>query len=311
MIRLWKLVLAVLVCVLTISNIAIAAPHKDGPRELIDHPRKGGVQGAVTKGSTAVVTPKITYHNGALISTPNIYYIWYGNWNQANGSDTPSGQQILRDFANGIGASPHFQINTTYSVTGKTITGSVGFGGETTDAYSRGTRLKDADVLTIVTSAISSGRLPYDASGVYFVLSSTDVRETSGFCTSYCGWHTAATATVGRVRYSFVGNANRCLTGCAAQSVSPNGNAGVDGMASIIAHELEEATTDPDPRSGWVDSGGAENADKCAWTFGQTLLTAANGSVYNMVLGGRQFLIQRNLKQNASGDTCNVDLTHQ
>ena len=30
-----------------------------------------------------------------------------------------------------------------------------------------------------------------------------------------------------------------------------------------------------------------------------------------MVLGGRPFLIQRNLKHTTAGDTCNTDLTHQ
>ena len=55
-------------------------------------------------------------------------------------------------------------------------------------------------------------------------------------------------------------------------------------MASIIAHELEEAVTDPD-LNAWYDSRGYENADKCAWTFGTTY-TAANGAEANMTLGG-------------------------
>ena len=46
---------------------------------------------------------------------------------------------------------------------------------------------------------------------------------------------------------------------------------------SIIAHELEEAVTDPD-LNAWYDQRGYENADKCAWTFGTTY-TAANGSL--------------------------------
>jgi len=74
-----------------------------------------------------------------------------------------------------------------------------------------------------------------------------------------------------------------------------------DGMASIIAHELEEATTDPD-LNAWYDQRGEENADKCAWTFGGTS-SAANGSQYNMVLGGRQYLIQQNWV-NAKGGYC-------
>jgi len=49
--------------------------------------------------------------------------------------------------------------------------------------------------------------------------------------------------------------------------------------------------TDPD-LNAWYDSQGAENADKCAWTFGTTY--SVNGSQANMNLGGRDFLIQRN-----------------
>lgn len=277
-----------------------------GEPEIIKHRINPHRPGSVPTGSTGTVTPPITYHGGPIIQVPVIYYIWYGNWNQGNGSDTPDGQQILRDFAGSIGGAPYFLINTTYSG----VQGGVIFGGETTDNYSRGTRLRDRDIQTIVTSAISSGRLPYNTNGVYFVLTSSDVSELSGFCTKYCGWHTAGTASVGRIRYSFVGNANRCLNACAAQNIGPNGNAGVDAMVSIIAHELEEAATDPD-LNAWYDSAGAENADKCAWTFGQTLLKAPNGAIYNVTLGSRNYLIQRNLKHDATGDTCNMDLTHQ
>src|SRR5437763_698471 len=167
--------------------------HKTNPQE--------ATTGYLTAGGTGSLSA-ITYHNGPLINTPTIYIIWYGNWNQGNGSDNAAGQQIVRDFA----------------------------------------------------------------------------------------------SSIGRLRYSFVGNANRCLNACAAQTTSPNSNAGVDGMISVMAHELEEATTDPAPRSGWADSGGAENADKCAWTFGSRQFTAPNGSIYNQTLSGggvtRNYLIQ-------------------
>ena len=72
-------------------------------------------------------------------------------------------------------------------------------------------------------------------------------------------------------------------------------------MASIVAHELEEATTDPD-LNAWYDQRGYENADKCAWTFGTTF-NAGNGALANMTLGGMQFLIQRNWV-NAGGGYC-------
>src|SRR5207253_2046173 len=154
---------------------------------------------------------------------PVIYIIWYGNWNQSNNSDTASGQQIVRDFASSIGGSPYFNINATYGG----VSGNASFGVETTD-NSRGKTLQDTDIQGIVADAISSGRLPNNPNGVYFVLTSSDVSESSGFCSQYCGWHTAGTPSVGHIRYSFVGNAYRCLNACAIQTVSPNGNAGVD-----------------------------------------------------------------------------------
>jgi hypothetical protein len=132
-------------------------------------------------------------------------------------------------------------------------------------------------------------------------LTSADVTASSGFCTQYCGWHTYGTINGFSIKYSFVGNPDRCPSACEAQSTGPNSNAGADGMASIIAHELEEAVTDPN-LNAWYDTRGRENADKCAWTFGSTS-TAGNGSLYNMTLGARNYLIQQNWV-NASGGFC-------
>jgi hypothetical protein len=72
-------------------------------------------------------------------------------------------------------------------------------------------------------------------------------------------------------------------------------------MASIIAHELTEAASDPD-LNAWYDRRGYENADKCAWTFGTTT-ALASGAKYNMTLGSRNYLIQQNWV-NAAGGYC-------
>jgi len=241
----------------------------------------------------------ITYHGGPLLGTSavspvNVYAIWYGNWS-SNTAPT-----IITSFLNSIGGSPYFNINTSYyNGSGAHVVNAVSFSGSATDNYSQGTALGDAQIQAIVLGAISGG-LPADPGAVYFVLTSADVTETSGFCTSYCGWHTSATLNGTDIKYAFVGNPDRCPSACEAQSASsPNGNPGADGMVSIIAHELEEATTDPD-LNAWFDSRGAENADKCAWTFGTTK-TASNGSKYNMTLGGMNYLIQQNWVDAGSG----------
>jgi len=240
----------------------------------------------------------INYHGGPVIlGTTSVYYIWYGNWS-GNSATT-----ILTDFASKIGGSPYFNINTTYyDGAGTKVSNAVSFHGTTTDNYSHGTALSDANIQSIVSDAISNG-LPKDANAVYFVLTSADVNATSGFCTQYCGWHTHGTISGVDIKYSFVGNPDRCPSACAAQTTGPNGNAGADGMASVIAHELEEAVTDPD-LNAWYDTRGYENADKCAWTFGTTAI-ASNGSMYNVTLGTRNYLIQRNWV-NASGGYCSM-----
>src|SRR5262249_35512128 len=146
--------------------------------------------------------------------------------------------------------------------------------------------------------------LPSDTNGVYFVLTSADLDENSnGFCGQYCGWHTSATVSGADIKYAFVGNPDRCPTSCAAQTTGPNGNAGADGMASIIGPELEEATSGPHG-DAWYDTTGEENADKCAWTFG-TQNTNPDGSKWNMQLGSRKFLIQQNWL-NANGGSCQL-----
>ncbi len=106
-------------------SAAPGQPQAIGAPETIPHRVNPHVDGAVVSGSTGVVTPPIAYGGGPLIATPAVYLIWYGNWNQTNGSDTPAGQQIVRDWAGSIGGSPYFNINTSYSAGGTTITGNV------------------------------------------------------------------------------------------------------------------------------------------------------------------------------------------
>lgn len=235
-------------------------------------------------------TNNITYHNGPVMTAgANVHYIWYGNWS-GNSATT-----ILTDLANGMGGSPYWGINQTYyNGSNVHVSSAVTFAGSSNDNYSQGTALSDTAIKNIVAATN-----PTDTNAIYFVLTSADVNATSGFCTQYCGWHTHASIGGKDIKYAFVGNPDRCPSACAMQTVGPNGNAGADGMASIISHELEEAVSDPD-LNAWYDRSGAENADKCAWTFGTTY--TANGAMANMNLGGRNFLIQRNW--NASTQRC-------
>lgn len=281
------------------ANAASVLPP-DNDEELVPTGKGWGERAAPGhsngKGGPPSGSNGIAYHGGPLIlGTTKAYYIWYGNW------DTNSATTILTDFASSIGGSPYFNINTTYyNGSGTHVSNSVSYASSTSPGYSHGTALTDTNIQQIVSEAIAANKLPQDTNAVYFVLTSADVNETSGFCTQYCGWHTHGTIGGSDIKYAFIGNPDRCPSACEWQTTSPNGNAGADGMASIIAHELEEAVTDPD-LTAWYDRRGFENADKCAWTFGPT--STINGSESNMTLGGRKYLIQQNWV-NASGGYC-------
>ena len=252
------------------------------------------------------ITPvsRVYYHNGPLMSEPAVYVIWYGNWAVTNKYDNPAGQQIIRDFLHAVGGSPYYSMNTTFSTSSNVITGSVLFGGETTDAGSQGKVLTDAKVFCVVTNAIASGALPNDLNGVFFVLSSSDVYESSGFCGRYCGFHDNRSLAGTDIKYAFIGSPVRCLRNCTPQLISPNGNPAADGMASTIAHELTEMVTDPNGNA-WYDLSNSEVADKCAWTYGHHQYRAPNKSWANVgwdfydrngaLQYHRNFLIQRSL----------------
>jgi hypothetical protein len=270
--------------------------HADGRGNVPTHlPRRGAAAGnAGTTGNG------INYNGGSvMLGTTHVYYIWYGTtW-------TPSSQQILTDFATNVGGSPYFSINTTYfDSSNNNVSNSVTFGGSTIGSLTGSpTALSDSNIWTLVQNALSSNSLPTDPNGVYFVLTGPGVTETSGFLTQYCGWHTYGTYGGTPIKYSFVGNASGPnLYACAAQTGgSPNNDPAADGMVSVIGHELEESVTDPQ-LNAWYDSSGAENADKCAWTFGTTY-NPGNNSSANMRLGSRDYLVQQNWV-NASGGYC-------
>jgi hypothetical protein len=77
-----KLKLAALLSLITFYSAASLSAESGGVREIY-HRKNPHALEAAPAGSTGVVTPAISYHNGDLISTPNIYYIWYRSSNFA------------------------------------------------------------------------------------------------------------------------------------------------------------------------------------------------------------------------------------
>ena len=124
-----------------------------------------------------------------------------------------------------------------------------------------------------------------DPSADYMVFTPSGHSQ-SGFGTSWCAYHSSS----GSLSYSYVPYQPDAGASCGQNFVNGidngYGNGYFDGFSIVAGHEYAETITDPYPSSGWLDSRGAENADKCAWiSFGQ-------GAASNIGLGGHTFAVQ-------------------
>ncbi|CAI5993152.1 unnamed protein product [Closterium sp. NIES-64] len=242
-----------------------------------------------------------------------VYLVWYGVFTEAQ-------KQIMRTFIESLNTGNSNDTSLTvpkwwninrlyYDAQGNNISGSVTLKGEIDDTlYSKGTTLYNSGVADLISSAVNDGKLPNDSNGVYFVLGDSKVAQEddssysqSGFCSSYCGWH-AYTHDNLELVISFVGNAvTRCPEGCIPPylnqpgAVAPNGDAGMDGMVSVVAHELAEATSSPFLAT-WFNDQGEENADICAGDYGDVTRDATTGAYFNLEgVRGSKFIVQANL----------------
>ena len=251
----------------------------------------------------------INYHGGPVLqgNPVPIYVIWYGNWN-GTGSNTQATVNLIDTFLNSLGNTGYERINTTYGDTTGNVSGNLTLAHQVFDPGSQGTRLRNSKISAAISAQLTSGALPTDPNGVYLFLTASDIRE-SGFCTSFCGFHTHQTLNGADIKWGFIGNTDRCPSACEIQSTGPNspsaGVGGADGMINVITHESEETITDPD-LNAWFDNAGQEDADKCNFKFGPTQ-TAGNGARFNQTFGGHNWMMQMEW-ENSRGGGCDQTL---
>lgn len=130
---------------------------------------------------------------------------------------------------------------------------------------------------------------------VYFVLLPPDVDEciTIGSCgtSAFAGYHSAFSLGHGLTVYSAIPDPQIEFT--PPPGSDPEGNPEAESTIDTVAHEAVEAITDP-IGTGWMDPNGFETADKCenGPQQGAPLGYATDGSPYNQLIDGHQYLIQ-------------------
>jgi len=271
-------------------SVARANPHGGGGGTGIEY-HGGPVLGAATNVVAIYWASSPIYTGGPAAGT--------------TGSGASDGS-LIGHFLRNLGGSSYFNINTTYTdgagVKIANVVNYNGFWANNASAPTGTQNVTDAQILSMLGSGFTSGKIVYDPNTVYLVFTAGTVNLGGGFGSQYCAyhWNGMASTPAGskRVLYAAMPYDAAYPSACTNGTAAPNGDVGADAEVNTLAHEIEEATTDP-LGTAWYDRRGYENADKCAWTWGTT--STVGGGVWNITIGGKHFLVQQNWVNAGSG----------
>jgi hypothetical protein len=257
----------------------------------------------------------IYYHGGPVLQAgTKVAAVYWANAAIYKNGPTPgttgagsSDASLIGFFLSNLGGSPYFNINTSYTDgAGHAIANSVTYTqywANNTSVPANGANVSDAQMVAMLQSGFTSGKLTYDASTLYHIFTAGTVNLGGGFGTQYCAYHAYATVSINGVAktvlYSAMPYDYAYPSACTNGTASPNNDPGADAEVNVLAHETEETTTDMFG-TAWWDNRGNENADKCAWVWGSTQ-QASNGGLWNITVGCKNFLVQENWVNSGSG----------
>ena len=254
---------ALLVSGATAQNAATSKAKVEPPAMGIHWAK--GIKPARTGGSAAML-----YHNGSIINSSAVQVIFWGpSW--SNSSFVGDKITGLTSWYTGFSGSNYAKTSDEYTGTNGQVGPSNTLGSDVIDLSTASGGSKTSAILGEVCSKITN---PV-ANGYYPVY--TDLpRGHAG----YCAWHSYGTCGSTPVQFAFFWNLDGDA-GCDPQDTSGKHSQGLAALSNVSGHELSEERTDP-RNGGWYDSGGAENGDKCAWTYGAPLVTFSNGSQWKI-----------------------------
>jgi len=226
-----------------------------------------GVVRAAKPGSGG--SPNMTWHGGAIMTDAEVRSIFWGSSWVSNPGDKIDGMDT---WYTGFGGSHYAGTNTEYTGTNGQVGTGVTYLGHAVDTTPATGGQRVAPILAEVCKVVGNTAV---SNGYYAVY--TDLpRGHAG----YCAWHSYGTCGSTPVQIAFFWKLDGD-PGCDPQSNVSGESQGLAAIANVSGHELSEAMTDP-RNGGWYDSSGAENGDKCAWTFNVPSVTFKNGSQWKI-----------------------------
>jgi hypothetical protein len=228
---------------------------KTRPSELYHPIRVVPLHPGKALGAAPQVPPQLTYRNGPLLTSVQVFTIFWGDWTSAPQSDL---LPKINDFFDFILSSQLIDQLGEYSVPNQTIGHGSLIGTVSLATPDPGSTVDDSAIQQFLQQQIAAGKLPAaDANTLYFVFLPPGVTVTQGgsaSCQVFCGYHDAINNSNFYAVMPYPGCAG-CLGGIAD----------FDALTSTTSHELCEAITDPIPGQGWYDDNNGEIGDICAW----------------------------------------------
>jgi serine protease len=258
---------------------------------------------------SASTSSNLYYHGGVggigVEISPKVYLVlWGAQWT----NNDPSGEAtLLQHFYSGAGGSSWLNSVTQYcqGITsgGSSCSGPGQLAGNPTGIFaglwadntaSAPSRPRQSQLAAEAVKAAGHFGNTTAASNasVQYVIATAHGYSSSGFGTQYCAWHSSTSSSVGNVAYTNLPYMTDAGASCGANFNGLGPNAGV---TIVAGHEMAETITDQYPNGGWLDSGGAENGDKCAW------ISTGQGAATTVSFSSGSFPVQ-SLWSNATGN---------
>jgi hypothetical protein len=217
----------------------------------------------------------MTYHGGKIMPTAVSKAIFWGpSW------ATYSGDKLtgLDSFYTGHSGSNYAKTVDEYTGTNGTVGATTTHQGHLIDTSTAANGSNTSAILAEVCKQVTAGNIVPDASGNGYYPVYTDVKRGNA---GYCAYHSAGTCGGKAVQFAFFFNLDGD-SGCDPADTTTGHSQGLAALANVSAHELSEARSDPASPGAWYDSSGAENGDKCAWTFHVPSVSFSNGSSWKL-----------------------------
>lgn len=274
--------------------------------------------------ATAATSGNLAYGGGPVVTSPTIYIDYWGSqWGTGSTvTNDPSGLAPLQlsFFQHAYGSGDTWSNSVTQYCQG-VATGTTQCNGAGTPVGHpaanpvHGTWLdsgvtapKRPSQSQIAAEAVrAASHFGVTGTNVEIIVDSPHGVSPSGFGTQYCAWHSSTTANGASLPYTNMPYIPDAGSSCGASFVATSGgvNAASEGVTIVGGHEYAETVTDPVPSSGWVDSGGAENGDKCAW------IASGQGASAVVSMNGASFAVQSLWSNNFNSGTggCAISYT--